>query len=93
MEQKVFRSPAVAGPLQQHFVEARLHTDEPPPDPRTAELQRELARSVANPIFVVVDPRDERELGRWESGDPSGGSAFAAFLNGLVASRAAGSSR
>lgn len=85
MEQKVFPGPAVAGVLTESYVEARLHTDDPPPDPHTATLQRELARSIANPIFVVVDPRTQRELGRWESGDPTGGTAFAAFLRETLA--------
>ena len=52
--------------LAKDFVEARLHTDGKTNTERILELQENLARSVANPIYVIVDPRTEREVGRYE---------------------------
>jgi len=66
MEGKVFPSPAVAGILAKKYVEARLHTDGNTNLERILELQEKLARSVANPIYVVVDPKTEKELARFE---------------------------
>lgn len=52
--------------LSEHYVEARLHTDGKTNIERILQLQDELARSPANPIYVIVDPSNERELGRVE---------------------------
>jgi len=57
MEEKVFPLPAVAGELQSGFIEARLHTDGGPSVDRNKQLQQEMTRSVANPIYVIVDPK------------------------------------
>lgn len=56
MEQYVFPSPAVAGVLEQGFVEARLHTDGEENIDRILALQAELTGSVATPYYLVVDP-------------------------------------
>lgn len=79
MEEKVFPQPAVAGELAR-YVEARLHTDGQRNIERIEELQAALARSVANPIYVIVDPRDERELGRFEGGTLGNPQEFVEFL-------------
>ncbi|MBL8862307.1 MAG: thioredoxin family protein [Planctomycetes bacterium] len=62
MEENVFPLPAVRDALARGFVEARLHTDGGPAEARNKELQRELTGSVANPIYVVVDPRSGTAL-------------------------------
>jgi hypothetical protein len=68
MENSIFLQPAVADLMQEHFVEARHHTDTQ--NILTAEqfaanrkLQAELAGTTANPYFVVVDPVTGRKLG------------------------------
>jgi hypothetical protein len=85
MEEKVFPQPAVAGELAR-FVEARLHTDGQVNIERIKALQAEIARSPANPIYVIVDPRGPgapgigRELGRFEGGTLGDPQAFVDFL-------------
>jgi hypothetical protein len=66
MEQSVFPLPAVAGELQ-HFVEARLHADSHDPEHRAriAVLIETMARTVAQPVFVALDPKTGAELGRY----------------------------
>jgi hypothetical protein len=64
MEESVFPLPAVAGELQQGFIEARLHTDGGPAEARNKELQREMTGSVANPIYVLYDPITRQGLRR-----------------------------
>jgi len=81
MEEKVFRLPAVAGILGKSYVEARLHTDGEgkPAYDRNRELQKELARSVANPVYVVIDPKSRAEFGRFDGADLTG-TRFETFL-------------
>jgi hypothetical protein len=69
MEQSTFPLPAVAGELA-HFVEARLHADtlDPVHGARIKELVETMARSASQPIFVVIDPRTGKELGRHTEG-------------------------
>lgn len=57
MEEKVFRRPAVAGVLES-FIEARLHSDHPDASKRkpNVDLQKRLTSSVANPVYVTVNP-------------------------------------
>lgn len=62
MEEKVFPLPAVAEALRNGFIEARLHTDGGPAMDRNKELQKEMTRSVANPIYVIVDPKTGQPL-------------------------------
>lgn len=70
--------------LAKGFVEARLHTDGKTNIERILGLQETLARSVANPIYVVVDPETEVELGRHEGAAVSGSQidGFVEFLEG-----------
>jgi hypothetical protein len=62
MEEKVFPLPAVAGELKQNFIEARLHNDAGPAIERNKALQAEYTGSVANPIYVVIDPKTGKGL-------------------------------
>jgi hypothetical protein len=63
-EEKVFPSPKVAEFLEEHFVEARLHTDGETNIERILALQEELAKSVATPYYLFQDPKSERLLGK-----------------------------
>jgi hypothetical protein len=56
METTVFPLPAVAGELREKFIEARLHYDKGPRQEENVELQLELGKSRANPIYVIYDP-------------------------------------
>jgi hypothetical protein len=64
MEDNVLPSPAVAGVLNESYIEARLFTDmeEDPHHEHILELQDRLTGSVANPTFVLVDPATEKRL-------------------------------
>ena len=55
LEQQEFPKPAVAGILNDSYIEARLHTDgDPTPErARAREVQAEHATSIANPWLVV----------------------------------------
>lgn len=79
MEVKVFPSPAVAAELE-NFIEARLHTDGGPRLQDNKALQLKLTGSVANPIYVVVDPKSEEGL-RVRAGYMTA-ERFVAFLRG-----------
>jgi hypothetical protein len=61
MEKSVFPSPAVAGVLEERFVEARLHTDGTKNIDRILQLQAELTQSVATPYYLVIDPSVEAQ--------------------------------
>ncbi len=63
MEEITFPRPAVAEVLENHFVEARLHTDGKDNLDQILELQQRWTQSVATPSYVVVRPADEKVLG------------------------------
>lgn len=68
MEDDIFLRPAVAGIMQQHFVEARLHVDlqkhlTEQQFTRNKELQKQMTRSRGMPTFVVVDAKTGKKLG------------------------------
>lgn len=63
-EEKVFPSPRVSESLAQNFIEARLHTDGATNLERILGLQRDLAKSVATPYYLIQDPQSERLLGQ-----------------------------
>jgi hypothetical protein len=81
MEEKVFHLPAVAGVLKESYIEARLHTDGEgkPAYDQARKLQKELTQSIANPIYVVIDPPTGKAVHRFDGADP-GGERFEAFL-------------
>ena len=53
--------------VKQHFVEARLHNDAENPEfrQRIAGLIDEVAKTKAQPTYVVMDPWAETEVNRW----------------------------
>lgn len=79
MEENVFPKPAVAGILENRYVEARLHTDGKTNIDRIKQLQESLARTTANPVYVLIDPEGEKELGRFEGASVTD-AAFIEFL-------------
>lgn len=92
MEDFVFPQPAVAGELQ-HFIEARLHSDahDSKLRERIAELIPTVAGGFGQPIYVALDPRTGKELGRYEGAALNGADieAFVEFLRRARQSRAA----
>ena len=63
MEEKVFPKPAVAKELQEHFVEARLHTDAPSPvGENNMKRELDMIGSRANPYYLIVDPKTGKSL-------------------------------
>lgn len=80
MEEKIFPQPAVAGELKKNFIEARLHTDGGPSMEHNKELQREITNSVANPIYVIIDPKTGKKLRKIAGYKPEG--KFLEFLRG-----------
>ena len=63
MEETVFHRAAVAAQLE-NYTEARLHSDHGDRALRNRwkALSQELANTLANPTFVIVDPRDDEKL-------------------------------
>ena len=91
MEGTVFLDPAVAGTMKQHFVESRQHTDTQNTltDAQFADnkkAQAELAGTLANPYFVVVDPHTGNKIAEHAlSGGPSAWTpGWAEFLKGTL---------
>jgi hypothetical protein len=58
-EEKVF--PSLFEELERGFVEARLHTDGDRGE-ELSEFQERLTRSIATPLYLVLDPATERAL-------------------------------
>ena len=83
MEEKVFPLPAVAG-LLENYVEARLHTDKPH-TLHLKDLQVEMTASVANPIYLAVDPVSGRQLARFDGATLQSDQPFIDFLNAGLA--------
>jgi hypothetical protein len=67
VEEFIFPDPAVAGILEKHYVEARLHTDDqanPERSARLEQLQQEMVQSLAQPYYIVIDPDTGKQLGK-----------------------------
>ena len=82
MEEKVFRLPAVAGVLEERFVEARLHTDHARKGKENRARQQEMTGSIAQPIYLIIDPKTGGRHGR-QDGATVGDDVptFVEFLN------------
>jgi thiol:disulfide interchange protein DsbD len=78
MEENVFPTPEVRKVLGRYYVEARLHTDAGPRMDEFRALEQELADTVANPVYVILDPADGSTKG--QKAGFSGASTFARFL-------------
>lgn len=91
MENSIFLLPAVAGLMEKHVVEARHHTDTQntlteAQFAANQELQEKLAKTMANPFFVMVDPKTGKTLGTHElSGGPGAWEGnWIAFLQQMI---------
>ncbi len=84
-EEKVFPSPKVSSVLEEYFIEARLHTDGQENIERIRQLQKELAKSVATPFYVIIDPVTGREIGETLGGVTSTDSFREFLLDGIAA--------
>jgi hypothetical protein len=82
MEESIFPSPAVAEVLQKGFIEARLHNDGGPKKDENRARQKDMADSVATPIYVIVDPKSGSKL-RLRAGF-IGAETFVEFLRGTA---------
>ncbi len=76
MEKGVFHQPAVAGILEHQFVEARLHVDYS----ENLERELEMAKSNAQPIYLVLDPTTEVVHAKFEGASMVSSDPFIEFL-------------
>ena len=83
MEEKVFPLPSVSKELSEKFIEARLHTDGGPSLERNKQLQKEYTGSVANPQYVIIDPKSGKKLRKIAGYKPE--KTFLEFLRGPLA--------
>ena len=80
MEKNVFPLPAVAGILNESYIEARLHADGDVNIEQIRELQMELAQSVATPFYVVVNPKTGESVATFPGATLGDVSPFTDFL-------------
>lgn len=67
----MFPRPAVRRVLEERYVEARLHTDGDANIDRILEVRDRFADgNVANPYYVIVDPRTNQRLDTFPGGTP-----------------------
>lgn len=80
MELKTFIKPAVAGVLNQ-MIEARLHDDTSNDErnDRIKALKQRLAETLANPTYVLLDPKSETVIST-KLGAEMDADKFAAWL-------------
>lgn len=89
MEKNIFPLPDVRAALER-FERVQLYTDGQGPEyDKNRELQETRFNTVALPLYVIVDPATEREIGRVE-GLTRDGSEFARFLERNLASMPGG---
>ncbi len=81
METSIFPVPAVAGVLNENYVESRLHMDVEPARSKYRTLQAKLAGGVARPTYVLVDPNTETVLAKQKGWLPNV-TGFTSFLRG-----------
>ena len=80
MEDSVFLEPAVAALMKKHVIEARLHTDGSTNIDQLLELQQAMTNSVANPVYLVVDPDTGETLSRRDGATLQDDQPFIDFL-------------
>ncbi|PIE24755.1 MAG: hypothetical protein CSA62_02670 [Planctomycetota bacterium] len=65
IEKSFFLELAVAKKMEAKFVEARLHIDSPDKNKeQILKLWKTLGKIASTPIYLVLDPKTEKELGR-----------------------------
>lgn len=92
MEEDIFPHPAVAGILENDYVEARIHTDHPSKGEAQRELQMEMVGFVAAPYYLIIDPATGMQIGSHRLEGVSDGwdtirDKFADFLESPPAAR------
>jgi len=88
MEMKVFPAPAVAAVLNKKYVEARIHTDHEELGEENRARQLVMTNSVAQPIYLLVDPKDVKVHGRLDGAMLGDSQPFIDFLeSGWTAAR------
>ena len=88
MEKKVFPDPAVAEVLSNKFIEARIHTDHDKQGEANRARQLEMTNSVAQPIYLLLDPENKEVLGRLDGATLGDNKPFIDFLEaGWTAAR------
>ena len=80
MEEKVFPDPAVAVVLSEKYVEARIHTDHDKLGEANRARQLEMTNSVAQPIYLLLDPENEEVHGRLDGAMLGDNQPFIDFL-------------
>ena len=60
MEEEIFPDGAVAPVLESEYVEGRVHIDYP----EFLELEKEMTDSLAQPVYLLIDPETREILGR-----------------------------
>ena len=80
MEKKVFPDPAVAEVLKNKFIEARIHTDHDELGEANRARQLEMTSSVAQPIYLLLDPENKEVLGRLDGATLGDTQPFIDFL-------------
>lgn len=81
MEVTVFEQPKIRA-LRAGYIEARLHTDAADEALRTliADQTRTIARTSAQPVYVVLDPSSGSEIGRFAGAALGDTETFETFL-------------
>ena len=88
MEKKVFPAPAVAEVLNDKFIEARIHTDHEEQGEANRARQLEMTNSVAQPIYLLLDPESGEVHGRLDGATLGDNQPFIDFLeSGWTAAR------
>jgi hypothetical protein len=77
MEKGVFHQSAVADILEERFVEARLHADYKV----NADRQLKMTDSIAQPIYLVLDPVTKAVYARFDGASLQSSDPFIEFLN------------
>ena len=80
MEEKVFPDPAVAVVLSEKYVEARIHTDHDELGEVNRARQLEMTSSVAQPIYLLLDPESGEVHGRLDGAMLGDNQPFIDFL-------------
>ena len=79
-EEKVFPDPAVAAVRSEKFIEARIHTDHDELGEANRARQLEMPNSVAQPIYLLLNPENKQVLGRLDGASLGDSQPFIDFL-------------
>lgn len=85
MEESIFPADVVRS-KKVKFIEARLHSDTHFPEyqERIDGLIETVAKSIAQPIYIALDPKTEVEIGRFNGAVLTSPDPFAGFLGAML---------